>query len=88
MLALDQTTSIPSKLESLRGAITTRSEDFRVGWSFEGTKHFVSQNKRLAPFRGWLLELFAAMGAKDRDTLLGALDAVRVKFRSREGSGS
>ncbi len=81
LLALDQTTSIPSKLESLRGAITTQPKDFQAGWSFEGTKRFISQDERLAPFRGGLLELFAAMEAKDRDTLLGALDAVRVKLR-------
>ncbi|MDZ7344993.1 MAG: hypothetical protein ONA90_10825 [candidate division KSB1 bacterium] len=41
----------------MQAAIAGQPDTFKVGWTFNGTKHFISQNEMLAPYREWLLQL-------------------------------
>ena len=61
LVALQRTGLIPGKIESLIEIITEQPEDFKVGWTFNGTKHFISQHAPLAPYRAWLQQLIAAL---------------------------
>jgi hypothetical protein len=81
-VGLNQTSKIPAYLETLQQTIASQPDTFKVGWSFEGTKYFISQNEKLAPYREWLLQLFAAMEIKDgREAMLAALREVRQAFK-------
>ena len=80
LLALNKPGSIPGKVEVTRAAVASQPEDFKLGWTFDGTKHFITQNESLAPYREWLLGLIAAVGEKDRNTILAALDTTRANF--------
>jgi len=51
-------------------ALESQKADFRVDWSFAGTKHFISQSEQFAANRTSLLELFEAMGSENRDSIL------------------
>ena len=78
---LNKPDAIPEKLEALREAINKQSKEFRLGWSFAGTKHFINRDERLADHRIWLLQLFGALEQKDRDSILTALQIARENFR-------
>jgi len=80
LLVLNKPELIPSKVEALRGNIATQPEHFKLDRTFDGTKHFITQNESLVPYRAWLLDLFAAVAEKDRNTMLAALDAARANF--------
>jgi len=85
-LAQNKTQQVPAALETLQQTIASQPDSFQVGTIFNGTKHFISQNEKLAPYRAWLLQLFTAMEIKDgRDAILAALREVREKFSKREG---
>ncbi len=81
LLALDRTELVLGKFDALFATIETQPEDFLVGWSFEGTKHFISQNEKLAFYREWLLELFVGLEAEGRTGILGSLQATRESFQ-------
>jgi tetratricopeptide (TPR) repeat protein len=56
----------------LKALLTTQPEDFQVGWSFDGSEHFISSHPAFAAHRDELLALLQAAG-KGRDHLLGLL---------------
>jgi hypothetical protein len=65
----------------LSAATASQPDSFKVGWLFEGTKHFISTNEKLARYREWLLQFFAAIEIKEgREAILAALRQVREKF--------
>jgi len=80
LLTLNKAGEIPSKLDTLHAAIASQPEEFKVDWSFEGTRHFISQNEKLASHRKWLQQLFNAMEGEDRKAILDALKAVKANF--------
>jgi hypothetical protein len=80
LVAQGKTQGIPGKLTELRLDVAARPKDFTSGWEFEGTRHFIRQDERLAPWRDWLFQLFDALDAKDRDSMLAGLDTVRSRF--------
>ncbi len=82
LLALDKAQVVTSGLDTLIEAITSQTEDFTIGWFFEGTKHFISQTKKFELYREWLLELFKAVESENRDAILAALREVRANFHS------
>ena len=82
LLALDKATEVTSRLDTLIEAVGSQPEDFTVGWSFEGTKHFISLAEKLEPYHDWLLGLFKAVESENRDTILAALREVRAEFPS------
>ena len=80
-LAQNKTQQVPAALETLQQNIAAQSDTFQVGWSFEGTKHFISTEPRLARYREWLLQLFQALEIEEgREAILAALREVREKF--------
>jgi len=82
-VGLNQTAKIPAHLETLQQAIVSQPDTFKVDWTFEGTKHLISQNEKLASHRPWLLQLFAAIELEDgREAILAALQEVRRKFNA------
>ncbi len=85
LLALNKTKPIPSKLDTLFAAVASQPDTFKVGWTFNGTKHFISQNEKLAPYRAWLLQLFSALEKEGREAILAALREVREKFKAVAG---
>jgi len=80
LVALNKTSQIPDKLDNLVSNITSQPDTFKVNWSFEGTKHFISQNEKLAPYRQWLIQLFEALEQEGRENILVALKAVRESW--------
>lgn len=85
-LALGKRGVIPTKMEALIMVITAQPADFELDWTFEGTKHFITQNKELTPFHAWLEQLFKALAIKDRDTRLRALREVQANFKEPLGN--
>ena len=70
LLALND--PVPQRLERLRAAVQSQPQDFQVGWSFAGSKHFIATDPRLAPRRAWLQTLFTALEGENRDAILAA----------------
>jgi len=77
LLALNNAAQVPDKLQTLIDSLAAQPYDFKVTWTFNGTKHFIDQHAQLAPYRTWLGQLFTALEAEDRQTVLTGLQAVR-----------
>ncbi len=73
---------IPDKLVLIRDAIANQPEDFSLQWTFDGTKHFIDHDPRLAPSRSWLLSLIEGLEGKDQPTMLAAVHSARSAFIS------
>ncbi|MDZ7369071.1 MAG: hypothetical protein ONB43_24935 [candidate division KSB1 bacterium] len=83
-LAQNKTQQAPAELGILQAALAAQPDTFKVGWSFEGTKHFISQNEKLAPHRAWLLQFFEAIERKEgREAILAGLKEAREKFKTK-----
>jgi tetratricopeptide (TPR) repeat protein len=76
-VARGQLTTVREQVQALRALVAEQSEDFRVEWSFSGTKHFIETEERLAPKRAWLLNLIAAFEQQNRAAILKGLDALQ-----------
>ncbi len=85
LLALNDTRAVLQRLERLRAEVQRRPQDFQIGWSFAGSKHFIATDPCLAPHRAWLQTLFTALEGENRDAILAALDGMREKLTQREG---
>jgi tetratricopeptide (TPR) repeat protein len=77
LLALNNSSQVPDKLQTLIDNLASQPEDFKVTWTFNGTKHFIDHSAQLAPYRTWLGQLFTALQAEDRQTALTGLQAAR-----------
>ena len=73
LIALRRSTEVPAKLKNLIELLEAQPADFKLQWSFEGTKHFISQSQQLAANKDWLLRLFAAMAGENRDAIIKEL---------------
>src|ERR1043165_3564128 len=73
LIALQRSPEVPSRMKNLVELLKAQAADFKLQWSFEGTKHFVSQSEQLAANKDWLLRLFGAMAGENRDALLKEL---------------
>jgi hypothetical protein len=71
---------VPGKIETLLERIAAQPEDFRVTWTFSGTRHFIGQHPSLAPHRAWLQQFFDAVEGQDRQAILAGLQATRAAF--------
>ncbi len=86
LFALNKRKQVPIQLDTLQTTIASQPDTFKVGWTFNGTKHFISQNEKLAPYRPWLLQLFQALEIEEgREAILAALREVRKKFKTVTG---
>jgi len=79
-LALKKANAVPQKLQELWAFVSGQPESFHADWSFDGTTHYVQKEQVFAPYRAWLMELFAVVKANDRAALLAALDRVQAGF--------
>jgi tetratricopeptide (TPR) repeat protein len=80
-LALKKASTVPQKLQALRAFVSAQPANFHPDWSFDGTAHYVQTEQVFAPYRPWLMDLFAVVNAKDRAALLAALDRVQADFK-------
>ena len=80
LLALDQGGLVPGRIETLLERIAAQPEDFRVTWTFAGTRHFIGQHPGLAPYRAWLQQFFDAVEGQDRQAILAGLQAASAAF--------
>ena len=83
LLALNQADRISTKMEALIAEVSSQPAEFKVGWAFDGTRRFISQTERLAPYRDWLGKLFNAIGGKDRETILKELKQAKESFKTK-----
>ena len=93
LLAMNNASLVPDKLQTLIDSLAAQADDFKVTWTFNGTKHFIDHHVQLAPYHAWLRQLFTALEAEDRQTALTGLQAVRaglqaVAKQGQEKSGS
>jgi len=82
LLALNNATQVPAKLQTLIDSLAAQPDDFKVTWTFNGTKHFIDQHAQLAPYRTWVGQLFTALEAEDRQTVLTGLQAARIDLQA------
>jgi tetratricopeptide (TPR) repeat protein len=80
LLARNQGELVPGTIDTLLERIAAQPEDFRVGWAFAGTRHFIGQHPSLASHRAWLQQFFDMVEGQDRQTILAGLQAVRAAF--------
>jgi tetratricopeptide (TPR) repeat protein len=81
LLAINGADQVPGKLDTLIAEISRQRDEFKVGWKFDGTKHFINQNEKLSPHRAWLVQLLDALAGEDRDKIRKAMQKVRAEFR-------
>ena len=79
LIALNRSAEVPAKMENLIEALESQKADFKVDWSFAGTRNFISQSDQFATKRAWLLGLFAAMGGENRDAIIKNLRALKTE---------
>jgi tetratricopeptide (TPR) repeat protein len=80
LLALNKADRISPKMEALIAEVSCQPAEFKVGWVFDGTRHFISQTEKLSPYCDWLDKLFDAIGGEDRETILKGLKEVEESF--------
>jgi len=80
LLALKQSRQAAAKLDALIEDVARQPPTFKVEWSFDGTRYFISHSEHLAASRIWLAQLLDALASKDRDTMLKTLQEARTAF--------
>ncbi|HLM24734.1 MAG TPA: hypothetical protein VK274_06725, partial [Pyrinomonadaceae bacterium] len=80
LIALNRSAEVPRGMKNLIEAVERQQTDFRVQSSFTGIQHFISHNSQFTANRDWLLELFAALRAENRDAILKKLRAASENF--------
>lgn len=80
LIALKRSTEVPSRMTNLIDLLAAQPADFKLQWSFAGTKHFISQSQQLAANKDWLLRLFGAMGGENRDAIIKEVKAASENF--------
>jgi hypothetical protein len=81
LLADNQDNQVLVKIDALIAEVTQQPADFKVTWTFNGTRHFIDQNQDLSSYRAWFAKLFNAIERKNRDTMMSSLQDVRTKFQ-------
>ncbi|HKU76638.1 MAG TPA: tetratricopeptide repeat protein [Pyrinomonadaceae bacterium] len=80
LIALKRSTEAPSRIKNLIELLEAQPADFRLQWTFAGTKHFINQSQQLAADKDWLLRLFSAMSGENRDAIVKELTAAAGNF--------
>ena len=79
-IAQNKMDSVSGHLKEIEASLGKQPEDFTLGWSFEGTKHFIGQDEAFATSRDWLLALLEAFSGTTRDAMLAAVEAAKAKL--------
>ena len=82
LLALNNASQVPDKLQTLIDSLAAQPDDFKVTWTSNGTKHFIDHSAQLAPYRTWLGQFFTALEVKDRQKALTDLQAARAGLQA------
>lgn len=80
LVALKKTDMISGKIDTLISAIKQKPEDYTIGWTFIGTKHFIKNSEQLKPDSQWLLSFFTAIEGPNRDAIVKGLQDVLKDF--------
>ncbi len=72
-IVLNQNDTAAAQLKTLVDMVSKQAPDYKPGWVFTGTKHFIRTDKTLEPHRQMLLTLFTAFEQTDRETILKKL---------------
>ena len=78
LLALEHTSVIPEKIDTILERLLQQPESFQVAWSFEGTLHFLRQHVPLTPYREWLQQWFRVFSTPDRQSIIMGLHTARA----------
>jgi hypothetical protein len=76
LVAWGRTGSVGERFRELKDLIVAQPPEFRVTWTWEGTKHFVQNDDKMTSVRAWLLSLISAMEGRSRDVILQGLGAL------------
>ncbi len=76
----EKETEAAERLKVLADLVRKQEPDFRLGWVWGGTRHFVETSSvpGIAKHRAFLLALIDAAGAGERDEILPKLKAVKL----------
>jgi tetratricopeptide (TPR) repeat protein len=75
LLGQGKTSEAANKRQALRSLIDAQPADFRVSWTFGGTRHFLQTDPRFVPHRAQLFALLSALEQPSRAAILSELDA-------------
>ena len=74
LLGQGKTTEAAQKRQALRALVVAQPPEFRLAWTFGGTRHFLQTGPRFASHRTQLLALLSALEQPSRAAILAALD--------------
>lgn len=80
LLGTSPSKEVSSKLDMLIAEAVSQPSNFKVTWLFNGTRHFIRQNQKLAPYRVWADTLFAALDL-NHEEMLKALRESKANFK-------
>lgn len=81
LLAVNEAKQVPGELDVLIADVVSQPQEYRVGWSCEGTRYFIDHSRILLTRRVWLGTLLDVLASENRDELLKKLKEVKVAFR-------
>ncbi|MDQ3775412.1 MAG: hypothetical protein M3461_14210 [Pseudomonadota bacterium] len=81
LLAQEKTDAIAEKLADLHTALAAQPAQFKGGWTFAGTNHFIAQHETLRK-HAWLSELLTAVGAADQMTMLMVIERAQASIKA------
>jgi len=70
LIAMKRSTAVPSRIKSLIELLDAQPADFKLQWSFAGTRHFIGQSQELTANKDWLLRLFETLAGENRDAII------------------
>lgn len=83
LIALKRSIEVPSRMKTLVELLEAQPAHFKLQWSFEGTKHLISQSQQLDVNKTWVLHLFGALGGENRDAIIKEMKAVSDSFSAK-----
>lgn len=81
LIALNRQPEVPSKLKDLIAVLENQPADFKVQWSFAGSK-WITSHKTFPAKRAWLLQLFTALEGENRDVIVKKLRIVSETLKN------
>jgi hypothetical protein len=80
LIALNKSSEVPLIMKKLIELLQNQPPNFSLQWSFEGTKHFISESHQLAANKAWLWQFFTALGGENRDAIIKELKRASENF--------
>jgi hypothetical protein len=80
LLASSKPDEVLAKLDVVIAEISDQPCSFKVSWIFNGSRHFIGQDERLAPFRIWMDALLGSLSL-DHGSMVKAVKDLRMNFK-------